>query len=361
MARINIEDSLWGESRFMQLCAKLGDARTAIGAVILAWKTAQKFWCPDKKPVPIKDWVEAAIGKEMIEVGLARETNEGIYVCGSEQHFAWWFEKQASARAAGLASAEARKRKFGSAIPFKASNDHRTPPNTVFGENGENLSEPPNTTFGHVRSQPNTTFGETEDDDRRTPCSVSAEREPNDSFGHVRFPPNRTERSSSFSSSFSNIKSVVVEKDLLRAGEEKSRGDGEESFREPEGENLFRGDAIEKFLEGIPLKIQQVWLGAFGPDRVWVEAEIKKAASWWASNHKKRRIGDTVPSFVNRWLTKAKRDLEEYSQDNPYEVDDEERPSPRSVPLYQHPHVEVAAEIPKDARDFIRGGRLTEV
>jgi hypothetical protein len=127
MARINIEESIWGDAKFMNLCISLGDPRTAIGAVVMAWKTAQKYWYPDKKPIPKEEWIKAGIGTELIECGLARETDYGIYVNGAEHHFAWWFEQRHTASVAGTKSAAARKKKFGSAIPVNASNSERKP------------------------------------------------------------------------------------------------------------------------------------------------------------------------------------------------------------------------------------------
>lgn len=103
VARINIEDSLWSDPRFMKLCIRLGDERTAIGAVILAWKTAQKHWCPHKNPIPNEEWAQAGIGREIIDVGLAKEVDDGIYVAGSEEHFDWYFERLSAAKAGGKA------------------------------------------------------------------------------------------------------------------------------------------------------------------------------------------------------------------------------------------------------------------
>lgn len=102
MARINLEDSLWSDPRFMKLCVKLQDEEKALGRIIIAWRFAQKFWCPHKKPIPEKTWLEAHLGTELIEVGLAKKMPDGIYISGSEEQFAWWFQRQAAGRKGGL-------------------------------------------------------------------------------------------------------------------------------------------------------------------------------------------------------------------------------------------------------------------
>ncbi len=145
MARINIEDSIWSDSRFMKLLLKLQDERTAIGAVVMAWKIAQKYWCPDKKPIPHIEWLRSNIGREFIDVGLADEKEDGVYVRGSEKHFAWWFEKQD----AGRRSAESRKKKYGSSQPQKPDNFVEQTSNTTdfCSKIPEQVFENPRTSF----------------------------------------------------------------------------------------------------------------------------------------------------------------------------------------------------------------------
>lgn len=113
LARINVEDGLWSDPRFMKLCIKTGDQFRAIGLVVLAWKLAHKFWCPSKLPIPEKDFLDAGLDSALIDCGLAEHTPNGVRMKGSEKHFSWWFEKQK----AGKRSAQARKKKYGSAQP----------------------------------------------------------------------------------------------------------------------------------------------------------------------------------------------------------------------------------------------------
>ena len=109
MARLNVEDSLWSDPRFLRLCAKLGDEIQAIGSVILAWKLAQKHWCPNKQLIPENVFKEAGLPEELISIGLAERHKDGIRMRGCEEHFEWWFKKVNSGRLGGLAKASNAK------------------------------------------------------------------------------------------------------------------------------------------------------------------------------------------------------------------------------------------------------------
>lgn len=104
MARINIEDSLWSDPRFMRLCIKMGDEFKAIGAVVSAWRQAQKHYCPDKKPIPQKDFEAAGLPIELVDVGLAVKCEDGFKMKGSDEHFAWWFQRWEAGKKGGRPS-----------------------------------------------------------------------------------------------------------------------------------------------------------------------------------------------------------------------------------------------------------------
>ena len=106
-----IEDSLWNDPRFIRLCIKMGDEFRAAGAVLVAWRVAQRFWCPGKNPIPGAAFKEAELPEILIEVGLADREAGGIRMRGSEEHFAQWFISQKSGRIGGLKSAELRREK----------------------------------------------------------------------------------------------------------------------------------------------------------------------------------------------------------------------------------------------------------
>lgn len=114
MARINIEDSLYRDNRFYNLCVKLGSKRAAIGALIEAWTLAQKFVSPEnpKGITPFRDWVEQDIAPEILETNLARKTSEDlIEVAGGEEQFDWLVKAIINSRKGGEARAKKSKLK----------------------------------------------------------------------------------------------------------------------------------------------------------------------------------------------------------------------------------------------------------
>jgi hypothetical protein len=115
MARINFEDSLWSDPRFLKLCVRLGDEEKAVGRLVIAWRFAQRFWCPDKKPMPEDAWAAAGLGTELIDTGLAKRVEKGIYLSGIEEQFAWWFQRQEAGKKGGDATAKKAKQKVATA------------------------------------------------------------------------------------------------------------------------------------------------------------------------------------------------------------------------------------------------------
>lgn len=106
LARINIDDSLYTDSRFLKLCIKLGDIHTAVGAVVRVWTVAQKWFVKPEKDIPEGDWKKQGLMDEVIEVGLAVYENGMIHVCGAEEQFAWLTQRIEAGRKGGLAKSE---------------------------------------------------------------------------------------------------------------------------------------------------------------------------------------------------------------------------------------------------------------
>lgn len=78
MSYIKIEDSLFSDSRFLNLIAEVGNSHTALGMVVSTFKLAQKHW-PEQ--IPLDNWPKEF--DPIIKVGLARVFPESVYVCGS--------------------------------------------------------------------------------------------------------------------------------------------------------------------------------------------------------------------------------------------------------------------------------------
>lgn len=138
MARINIDDKLWSDARFDALKNILGNELLAIGMVVKSFRIAQDFWKTESKLIPKEIW-NLYDFSAMEKVGLAEKLDNGVYIKGSNEQFDWLKKKQY----AGKISAQARRKKFGSAQP--TSNTSRTLPEHLF-ENPRTPPEPPTPT-----------------------------------------------------------------------------------------------------------------------------------------------------------------------------------------------------------------------
>src|SRR3990167_1359595 len=125
MARINIEESIWKDFRFLELVKKSNSTDEAIGSLVRCWSVAQRYWYPNKQPIPKDVWDREQLSNALIDCGLAYVEQCSIYVRGCSTQFQWIFDKSE----AGKKSAEARKKKTGSSQPKKPEQP-RTAPNT---------------------------------------------------------------------------------------------------------------------------------------------------------------------------------------------------------------------------------------
>ncbi len=100
MARINIEDSLWADDRFLVLVEKTGNRASAIGAVMIAFKTAQRFWVPDERPIPAVQFRSIPFAADLLSCGLAEEVENGdfVYIKGTKNQFAWLLQHSKAGR-----------------------------------------------------------------------------------------------------------------------------------------------------------------------------------------------------------------------------------------------------------------------
>ena len=95
MPRINIEDSLWADDRFLALVEITSNRATAVGAVVLAFRMAQKFWVPDQRPIPSVQFRSLPLASELLSCGLASEDTNGEFVTvrGADEQFAWLIQR----------------------------------------------------------------------------------------------------------------------------------------------------------------------------------------------------------------------------------------------------------------------------
>ena len=87
MARINIEDSLFKDSRYEELLLRTGCKYKTLGFLTKAWIIAQTHWLKHKS-VPSLAWPKEL--EILIEVEFARRNDDGsVYVKGSKKAFKW--------------------------------------------------------------------------------------------------------------------------------------------------------------------------------------------------------------------------------------------------------------------------------
>lgn len=118
MARINIEDAIFRDHRFLTLAIKLGDPDRALGALVRAWCLAQKWYTKSEdRRIPIDDWAKQLLPKELLETGLVESDGKSVRVAGADEQFSWLLERAEAGRAGGRKSAESRKARYGTAQP----------------------------------------------------------------------------------------------------------------------------------------------------------------------------------------------------------------------------------------------------
>jgi hypothetical protein len=115
MARINIEECWWSDPRRTKLLLKIGFAADA--AAVNMWRIAQEFWGRNRGLVPREVFDKLEYSAELIQCGLADVRERSVYVRGCSEYLEWHAEKREQASAAGKKSAEARRKKDGSAQP----------------------------------------------------------------------------------------------------------------------------------------------------------------------------------------------------------------------------------------------------
>lgn len=108
MARINIEDAIYKDMRFIQLIQRLGSVDAALGALVRAWSLAQTYYLSAEtdRLIPLFEWKRQMIPDAIVEVGLAERREQGIYICGAEKQFAWLIQRQDAGKKGGRPKSE---------------------------------------------------------------------------------------------------------------------------------------------------------------------------------------------------------------------------------------------------------------
>lgn len=101
MARLNIEDRLFRDGRYTDLCIKFGCRFKALGAIAALWILGQEYWKRDRSLIPKHKWKEQNLPNELIEVGFVFERDHGFEVDGAEKNFSWLIQKVEAGKKGG--------------------------------------------------------------------------------------------------------------------------------------------------------------------------------------------------------------------------------------------------------------------
>lgn len=121
MARINIEEKLFADARFVALCNKVS-RREAIGMLVDAWLLAQKHWLKDHQYIPEQEFLMAGL-EPLIGCFFAQKMDNGYYIKGSEDQFGWLKKRQEDGKKGGKRSVEARMKKYGTTSILRSKHE----------------------------------------------------------------------------------------------------------------------------------------------------------------------------------------------------------------------------------------------
>jgi hypothetical protein len=157
---INITDKWFEDPRRSLLLEQVGMIGDAVAMRL--WRLAFVYYKDGAGLVPTHLFDIVPHSAQFIAVGLAERRDDGVYVKGSQDEFAWFAAGKAQKSEAGKKSAEARKARSGTAIPSNASNlpqnDDSSDENRTESEQEPNETErPPNTPPNENRTEPNET------------------------------------------------------------------------------------------------------------------------------------------------------------------------------------------------------------
>jgi hypothetical protein len=98
VARINIDDSIYRDQRFINLCVKMGGLFPAMGALVCAWRLAQEWYLKPGEYIPRTEWNDRSLPFEIIDVGLAKVIGDRVRMEGIEKQFSWLKQRSDAGR-----------------------------------------------------------------------------------------------------------------------------------------------------------------------------------------------------------------------------------------------------------------------
>lgn len=99
MARINVEDSIYKDPRFIDLIVRSGGCLDrALGIMVRTWTVAQEFYLRPSGMVPLKVWNDRRIPMSVVEAGLAEIVGDFVRVKGDHEQFKWLKQRSDAGR-----------------------------------------------------------------------------------------------------------------------------------------------------------------------------------------------------------------------------------------------------------------------
>lgn len=113
MARINIEDSVFKDKRFTNLCIILGSRTLALGALVEAFMFSQEYASADNPEclAPLDKFEKEQLPKALIDTGWVEVRDDKVYVSGSKECHAWLIQKKAAGSKGGQKSSKSATRR----------------------------------------------------------------------------------------------------------------------------------------------------------------------------------------------------------------------------------------------------------
>ncbi len=103
--------------RFKALARRLGEEGRALNCVCRFWSIAQEYWGDGRRCIPTKIFDLDEEFAALVDTDFAERREGGVYAKGAQEFFEWYANKREAAAKGGVASAESRKKKYGSAQP----------------------------------------------------------------------------------------------------------------------------------------------------------------------------------------------------------------------------------------------------
>lgn len=99
MARVNIEDSIYKDERFINLAIEMRGKYPALGALVSAWSIAQQWFLKSATgDIPLDEWAKFEAGPLVESVGFASRRETGVYMRGAREQFAWLKQRSEAGR-----------------------------------------------------------------------------------------------------------------------------------------------------------------------------------------------------------------------------------------------------------------------